>query len=369
VRAVADALNAAGYEVTLIGDDYTGPAAIDPKRLLIQRLSVALTRGLDQLVTSSSYFKQMESVDWHQVAAVICYPGSAALILRLMHSCRRYGVPLIIDCVEWFDPGHLMRANLGPYALDSEFRMRWLQKRVGNVICISAFLAEYYRGKGCNVIRVPPLVGKGGNAHSSGPIAVSQQSANDLNLVYAGFPSQKELFAEIVAGVRASRQRGINVSLRVVGITADELLTIVRNGGGPHPDLDGIACYGRLPRQAALQIVAESDFTVILRPQERFANAGFPSKLVESLSLGVPVMANATSDIAEYLRDGRDGYLLGEATATALEEAIVRASRLSTEQRNEMRMQASAHAQECFNYQNYAEPLAEYISTARRSNR
>ena len=76
------------------------------------------------------------------------------------------------------------------------------------------------------------------------------------------------------------------------------------------------------------------------------------------------MVADAASDIAEYLRDGRDGYLLGDATEGALEEAIVRASQLTVEQRNEMRIQARLRAHDCFDYRNYAEPLAKFFSSA-----
>ena len=42
--------------------------------------------------------------------------------------------------------------------------------------------------------------------------------------------------------------------------------------------------------------------TVLQRnPRARFARAGFPSKVAESLLLGCPVMANLSSDLADYL--------------------------------------------------------------------
>jgi glycosyltransferase involved in cell wall biosynthesis len=365
VLGVADALTVAGYTVTLIGDDYTGPAGTDRRLPLHQRLSVAANRGLERMLTSSGLFRQLNSVNWEGVAAVICYPGSAALILRLMHSCRRHGVPLIIDSVEWYDPSHTLFGRFGPFAIDSEFRMRWLQKRTGNVICISSLLAEYYAGKGCNVIRVPPLVGKESYECITNLAISAKQPTDQITMVYAGTPGRKELFTEIVAGVQALIRRGINVSFKVVGVTEDELFAIVQNCGGHNLNLEGFTCYGRLPRHAALQIVAASDFTVILRPQERYANAGFPSKLVESFSLGVPVIANATSDIAEYLRDGLDGYLLGDATAGALEDAILRASQLTSEHKQQMRINARLRARECFDYRKFVEPLAKFISATR----
>jgi glycosyltransferase involved in cell wall biosynthesis len=189
--------------------------------------------------------------------------------------------------------------------------------------------------------------------------------AESLTLVYAGSPGKKELFPEIIEGVQRSRRRGIDVSFKVVGVTEDELSAIMRRRKSQERDFDGITCYGRMSRAAALQIVAASDYTVILRPQKRFANAGFPSKFVESLSLGVPVIANATSDIAEYLRDGQEGYLLSEPTAEALEGAIVCASALTIEQKSQMRAQARLRARECFDYRNYAEALSKFLLSAR----
>lgn len=365
VRGIADALTEAGYSVILVGDNYTGPRGTDQDIPLLMRLPIAAKRGLDRLVTSSSCFEQLELIDWQRVAAVICYPGFAALIWRLMHSCRRHSVPLIIDCVEWFDPSHKLGGRFGPFSLDSEFRMRWLHARAGNVICISSFLTRYYAGKGCNVVRIPPLAGEEMNRYGLDWAHARALSADSLTLVYAGSPGRKELFPEIIEGVQRSRRRGIDVSFKVVGVTEDELSAIMRRKRGQVPDFDGITCYGRMPRAAALQIVAASDYTVILRPQKRFANAGFPSKLVESLSLGVPVIANATSDIAEYLRDEREGYLLSEPTAEALEGAIVRASTLTFEQKSQMRAQARLRAHECFDYRKYAEVLSEFLLSAR----
>jgi glycosyltransferase involved in cell wall biosynthesis len=365
-RGVANALNAAGYTVTFVDQSYARAVKPGRKSSPSQRLASAGKRGVDYFLTASSYFQSIRSIDWRRVAAVICYPGSAALILRLMHYCRKYSVPLIIDSTEWYDPSHTMGGRFGPFALDSEFRMRWLHRRAGNVICISSFLAQYYGGKGCNVVRIPPLVSMEGDRYYSDLIVAPEPSPGHLSLAYAGVPGRKELFSEIVTGVRASRQQGINVSLQLVGVTESESSDIMRRSGIRVRDFDGITCHGWLPREAAVQIIAASDFTVLLRPQKRFANAGFPSKLVESLSLGVPVMANATSDIAEYLRDGGNGYLLSEPTAGALEGAIDRASRLTIEQKNQMRIQARLRTHECFDYRNYVGVLSEFLSTARQ---
>jgi glycosyltransferase involved in cell wall biosynthesis len=366
VRGVADALNAVGYTVTFIPDNYAGPKGTDRTRPPLQRLSTAVRRGFDILITSSTYFKQLESVDWQRVAAVFCYPGSAALVWRLMHTCRKHSVPLIVHSVEWYDPKYTLGGQFGPLAFDSEFRMRWLQQCAGNVMCISSYLTQYYANKGCNVIRVPPVIGIDMDRNCAEVLPATAISSGHVSLVYAGVPGGKELFSEIIAGVKAARERGIDVSLSLVGVTKEKLSEILINSGTPEASLENITCHGWLPRREdALQIIADSDFSVILRDTKRSSMALFPFKFVESYCLGVPVIANATTDIPEYLRDGREGYLLSEPTAAALEGAIVRASHLTIEEKKQMRIQARLRAQKCFGYQNFVQPLAKFISSAR----
>jgi glycosyltransferase involved in cell wall biosynthesis len=362
VNAVSDALRAAGYEVRIIGDDYRGPSGMDRTRPLRDRWVTAITRGLDQHLLGRSVLRRIEQVDWRGVCAVIYYPGPAALLWQLIRICRKRRVRLIVDSTEWYDPSHSILGRFGPLAFDSEFRMRWLQARARNVICISSYLAQHFLKQGCNVIRVPPLIG---NDPELGSNCASKRHAKGISLVYAGSPGRKELLREIISGVGAARRKGIDVSFRIVGISEADLQASVGLQGGEQRFLDGIVCHGRLPRRDAMRIVAESDYTVLLRPQERFANAGFPSKLVESLSLGIPVLANVTSDIAEFVRDGVEGFLLSSPTAAALEDAITRAVALTGEERDRMRANALSRARECFDYRLYASKLDAFISSAR----
>ena len=354
VQGIADALTEAGYSVHLIGrdDEYH---KLKRNSGQLGRLAAAFRSGVDHFVSARSFLRRLNLVEWDRLAAVICYPGPSALVWRLMRLCRRRRVPFVLDIVEWYDPSHTPFGRFGPFAFDSELRMRCLYRRAGKLICISSYLARQYAAKGCRVLRVPPLIGptmqwKGGHEEH-------EQSGQCITLAYAGSPGRKELFAEIVTAVQSTRRRGINVQFSVVGVTEGEMIRMLERSAL----MDGIRCFGRVPRDAALQVVASSDFSVILRPQERFANAGFPTKFVESLSLGVPVIANATSDLAEYLVDGREGYLLAEPTASALEHALARAGERTPEQRSQMRMAARLRFEESFDARKYAGVLAEFL--------
>lgn len=362
VRAIADALEEGGYAVDLFGDDVGNRSASERKSGVLRKTALKVFRGIDYLVTAKTYLRQLEGIDWERVAAVICYPGTAALVWRLLRLCHRRGVPLILDVVEWYKPSHTPFGRFGPFALESELRMRWLQERSRNLICISSLLERYYAGKGCHVIRVPPPLGK----HNPAMMApVLDPIPGRISLVYFGNPGRRELFGEIVAGVQASRRRGIDVVFRVTGVTEARMLAILSGNGVRRPSLEGVECYGRLPsREMVLEIVGRSDFSVLVRPRERFADACFPTKFVESLAMGVPVMANVTTDLGEYLRDGREGYILDEPTAAAVERAILRAWNRTPEEVKLMRLQARLRAQECFDYRRYTQQLADFVGAA-----
>ena len=47
--------------------------------------------------------------------------------------------------------------------------------------------------------------------------------------------------------------------------------------------------------------------------------AGFPTKFVEAISVGTAVIANDTSDLKLYLKDGKNGYMIN---ADKMEENI-----------------------------------------------
>lgn len=47
----------------------------------------------------------------------------------------------------------------------------------------------------------------------------------------------------------------------------------------------------------------QSDWTIILRENSRLVKAGFPTKLVESISCGTPVLANRFSNVFDYLTE------------------------------------------------------------------
>ena len=110
----------------------------------------------------------------------------------------------------------------------------------------------------------------------------------------------------------------------------------------------------------AQRIISQADFTILLRDSKTCTNAGFPTKVSESLSLGVPVIANATSDIAMYVRDMVNGCIVPdphdiEGIADKIESLIA----LTREQKDAMRIKAIEDS--AFYFLNYVEKFKAFL--------
>ena len=97
----------------------------------------------------------------------------------------------------------------------------------------------------------------------------------------------------------------------------------------------------------------EADFQLFIRPNRRSSNAGFPTKMGESMAVGTPVITNNTGDIELYLTDSENGYMLRgngiEAVRTVLDQIL----KLCVEDYVEMRKRARITAEQVFDYHKY----------------
>jgi hypothetical protein len=117
--------------------------------------------------------------------------------------------------------------------------------------------------------------------------------------------------------------------------------------------------HGRVTSSNARQTIADSHFSVLQRGEERYAQAGYPSKIPESLLLGTPVMANLTSDLANVLVDGRNSRILADASlaslASTVSETLVEPYRFS-------RSTIAAEARSDFAPAQYAQSIHDFLA-------
>jgi len=294
------------------------------------------------------------------IDAVIAYQSSSVVILLLQRWCRKRGIPLICDTVEWYDRSHVMGGRFGPLALDSELRMRKIQHKCDGIIAISSYLEKYYRNtSSIPVVRIPPLLDLLDNKL---PKRSNKLSSGRLSLVFAGNAGKKDLVINAIRGLAMLGEQAKLCEIAMIGPSSGEL----RKSLGADADflmkLSGSLLFtGRRPHQEALNNVAQADFSILLRPDARFAHAGFPTKLVESLGMSVPVICNLTSDIGMYVHDGQAGIGVNDCSPAAFADGVQRALSLSVDERMAMRRRARKCAEDNFDYRNWVKPMREFM--------
>jgi glycosyltransferase involved in cell wall biosynthesis len=288
---------------------------------------------------------------------VILYGGYTPYMLRLLPWCRRHGVTLIADLVEWYEPGSLGR--LGLRNLNSYLAMEHLFQRADGIIAISSFLETFYRQRGCVVTRVPPTLDV---REVTLPTRDQDASARPLRLIYAGNPGAKDLLRPVLEALSMADPGGHRFELVVLGPSLEQV-----RAHCPGRQLSaGVRVLGRVPQEDVAAHLQRADFSVLLREPRRMTEAGFPTKFVESLACGVPVIANLTSDLARFLRDGQEGLVCSGYSAADFSEVLERASKLRSSELTEMRQAARRTAESAFDYRNYTDTLRTLIERTRR---
>lgn len=309
-------------------------------------------------------YQGVRTVDWLDAqpikpSHVILYGGYAQYMFRLLPWCRRQRVSLIVDVVEWYDARQLNGGFFGPFHISAKVALHIQFAKSDGIIAISSYLADYYRQRGCPVIRIPPTLDTV-EVQVRPPSAA--RSSDELTLVYAGTPGKKDLLENVIRGVMMADPKGERLRLVVLGPTIEQVQSL--RGGKVLPSF--VQVLGRVPQQDVGKIVRESDFSVLLREPLRFTQAGFPTKFVESVANGTPVIANITSDLGHYLRDSIEGLVAQDHSAEAFAAALGRALRLKPEERMRMRQAARGQAERSFDYRNFTESLKGFLRETHR---
>ena len=290
-------------------------------------------------------------------AAVILYSGYSPYLLQFTGWARRRGVALLFDAVEWYAAPSLFGFMLSPYLWNTEFAMRVLIPQLDGVVAISRALESYYCARGLPVSRVPPLFDPAELTRSSyEPVA-----NGPLRLVYSGSPGQKDLIDTVIEVVIQRDAGAGRLRLDIAGLSEAELRSRppLRKRGGIIPSC--LVAHGWVSHDRSIELVGQADFTVFLRYANRVSTNGFPTKFVESLALGTPVIANITSDLAEHLREGETGLICPDATIASFELALDRALALDVTARQALRSAARAEAERAFSYGAHVEAIGFLI--------
>ena len=243
---------------------------------------------------------------------------------------------------------------------DKELLYRVVVDKRSRVIAISSYLRDYFVSKGCRVVQIPIIYNPSATEQK---IDVSGVREERLRLIYAGSHLRMDNISLILEALSLlADDEKSKVQFTIFGIAAESLRRSV-----PEVVYESaksmLRTMGRRPNSEVVAAYADSDFTIMLRdPSLRVNRAGFPSKVVESMRMGVPVMCNYSSDLDLYLRHAENSIIIEELNAQKLCEVFRCAINLSKQERINLRMNAAETIATRLTYRQFVDELKYIIS-------
>ena len=269
--------------------------------------------------------------------------------------------PLIVDCMEWFEPGQFRLLRWSPEYMIFLYKFHLLCRGV-NVIAISETLKAELQPRNREILVVPPQV----DVSAFLPRA-SVQSSETLELFYAGSVGKKDYVGIAIQGLMLlTPEERSRIRFRLAGPMPEEVARLLPGGASALGTL-GATCefMGRVSRARVLETLSQSHFTVLLRPRSRYADAGFPSKIPESMAAGCVPMMNLTSDLAFYLRDGKDSLIVSDCSPEAFASCVRRALGLSVAARERMSRESQSAAASRLDFRVWVDSVGAFLRRLR----
>lgn len=265
---------------------------------------------------------------------------------------------LVLENCEWFDASSFRFGFFNPY-----YQKHIKQIRSGNereadgIIAISRLLESHYSS--IPVIRIPTIL----DVENTSAI-IEKTEGRKIKIVFAGsLGGGKENLKPIFEALSHISIEGQRIELDIYGPSRSQ---VIENIGGNLSLMRSVEqcvnIHGRVSQKVIGDILATADFSIFIRPVRRSSNAGFPTKLAESMAVGTPVITNITGDIPLYLTP-ENGFLLEKGTSDEVEGVFKMILSLSQDQRNEMRKRARLTAINSFDFRTYKPAIQGFMNT------
>jgi len=316
--------------------------------------------------SNNEWFKYLTNIEsikvicnqYNDVKAIIAYNFQAMALLRLRKYCCNQKIKIIGDCSEWYSVKDFNVVFKIIKGFDSFLRMRIVQKQLDGLIVISKYLENYYRH--ChNVVRIPPLVDLNEDKWNIKP---NEFTDNKTRFVYSGDLSNKNkdkinFLIEVLYELKDYE----SYIFTVVGITAEQYIEDYKN----HEQLldclgNKVQFYGRLTHNDSIQHLKQSDFSIFIREKSRLTKAGFPTKFVESINCGIPVITTNSSDLEDYIIEGNNGFIVATNDKKDLDLTLRKISEMSSEEIKIMKR--NCFDSKVFDYKNYVTKMKDFLN-------
>lgn len=285
----------------------------------------------------------------------ILYNPPAYFSLIMLFWAKLSGRKIALDITEWYESSHLIGGKYGLVSIENWIRMKIVYPMFDNIIVISKFLEEYFKSRGAvNVMRCYPI---SYNICDSESFFNKKADESTIEFIYAGQPGKKDLLIDFIRCIpELENKLGKKVIFHLVGPKKEVFFDMAREreDGFLLDDVSSnLVFYGFLNREKVFELYKKSDFSILFRENKRYAKAGFPTKGMESLVNGCPIILNDVGDISLVVNDIYGGIISQPDNISFIADSIL--------SRQFIRSSISKNAMKYFSHENYTQAISEFI--------
>ena len=362
ILANAKLLQLLNYDVSIYsGLNFTNATNVDGIKLLPSGIDIENTKGTKKLIGYKKsvlhFIKSLNSQDTSNIKAIIVYSGYSFYLFPLLKWSKKNKIPLVFDAVEWYTPQKKYHWLLKPYYWNTELAMRYFIPKTKNVIAISTYLEEYYKSKKCNTVVIPPL-------YYPKTFIVENRERDYLKLSYTGSPGKKDELNQVLNAILALNDDNNvkEIYIEIAGINEKELLSYSAFKDREISILPkNINAHGYISLKLAQQITSNSDFSILFRKNNKTNTAGFPTKVVESLSLSTPIFMNYSSDLYKYLHNYKNAIIVDDFKVETIKAALIEMMKIRRVNYLMMRKEAFNTAENYFLFSTKTEVMSTFF--------
>ena len=302
----------------------------------------------------------------YKIEGVFFYDLPPLSTVFLKNYARNQNIKIFHDSVEWYSAVQFKWGKIAlPYLLKNILNSYLIDQQV-RVFAISKYLHSYFKSKEISATRIPIVM------DTQNIVWEKKKNSDKLVLMYAGTPGKKDYLNEIIVGLSELSESDLaRIELNIFGVTESQL---IKDCDVSVQTLEicgkSLVAHGRVKRTSVMEHLQRSDFTILLRSAKlRYAKAGFPTKVVESLATATPVICNITSDLGDYLIDGENALIVKDCSSIELRKTLKKALSLSREEKQRLSSNARKTAENYFDYRTYIEQFNSFILSNENGDR
>ena len=210
----------------------------------------------------------------------------------------------------------------------SKYLQFWIDQKItyrlaDGMLVATRILEDYYRPlakKNCRFVQIPLIT------DTACFDKIPQWTGNRNYITYCGHMGLNKDGVEIlIQAFSLINLEFPEMKLKLIGTASPRELQKQKELVQTLKIQDKVIFTGQLLHEEVLEHLKNSRLLVLARPNNKQAQGGFPSKVGEYLSTGLPVVVTAVGEVPSYLHDGQSAFLAEPGNVKSLADKLQQA--------------------------------------------